>query len=41
MGSIRYLATFLNISVKAVEKHRANIMGKLGLHNAPVLTTYA
>jgi DNA-binding NarL/FixJ family response regulator len=35
------IADFLNISVKTVEKHRANIMGKLDLHNAPALTAYA
>jgi DNA-binding CsgD family transcriptional regulator len=35
------LATFLNISVKTVEKHRATIMGKLYLLNAPALTAYA
>jgi DNA-binding NarL/FixJ family response regulator len=35
------IAEFLNISVKTVEKHRANIMSKLDLHNAPALTAYA
>ena len=35
------IATMLNISVKTVEKHRANIMGKLDLHNAAALTAYA
>jgi DNA-binding NarL/FixJ family response regulator len=35
------IAEFLHISVKTVEKHRANIMNKLDLHNAPALTAYA
>jgi DNA-binding NarL/FixJ family response regulator len=35
------IADFLNISVKTVEKHRANIMNKLDLHNASALTAYA
>ncbi|MGB5985680.1 MAG: response regulator transcription factor [Desulfobacterales bacterium] len=35
------IAEFLHISVKTVEKHRANIMNKLDLHNAAALTTYA
>jgi DNA-binding NarL/FixJ family response regulator len=35
------IAEFLHISVKTVEKHRANIMSKLDLHNAPALTAYA
>jgi DNA-binding NarL/FixJ family response regulator len=35
------IAGFLNISVKTVEKHRANIMNKLDLHNAAALTSYA
>ncbi|MGD1975125.1 MAG: LuxR C-terminal-related transcriptional regulator [Desulfobacterales bacterium] len=29
------------MSVKTVEKHRANIMNKLDLHNAASLTAYA
>lgn len=32
---------FLNISVKTVEKHRANLIGKLDLHNVAQLTAYA
>ncbi|MFZ0134062.1 MAG: response regulator transcription factor [Desulfobacterales bacterium] len=35
------IAEFLHISVKTVEKHRANIMNKLDLHNAPALTAFA
>jgi DNA-binding NarL/FixJ family response regulator len=35
------IARMLNISVKTVEKHRANIMQKLDLHNAASLTAYA
>jgi DNA-binding NarL/FixJ family response regulator len=35
------IAEMLNISVKTVEKHRANIMNKLDLHNAAALTMFA
>ena len=35
------IADFLCISIKTVEKHRANIMRKLDLHNASALTVYA
>jgi len=35
------IADDLCISVKTVEKHRANIMEKLNLHNVQALTTYA
>ena len=35
------IASYLNISVKTVEKHRANMMRKLNLHNAASLTAYA
>ena len=37
----REIADFLCISVKTVEKHRANIMRKLDLHSASTLTAYA
>jgi DNA-binding NarL/FixJ family response regulator len=35
------IADLVHISVKTVEKHRANIMAKLDLHNAAALTTFA
>lgn len=35
------ISSALDISVKTVEKHRANIMGKLDLHNAASLTAFA
>ena len=35
------IADYLCISVKTVEKHRANLMKKLNLHNASALTAYA
>lgn len=35
------IGDLLHISVKTAEKHRANIMGKLDLHNAAALTAYA
>jgi two-component system response regulator NreC len=35
------IADILFISVKTVAKHRANIMGKLDLHNVSALTAYA
>jgi two-component system response regulator NreC len=37
----KQIAPMLHISVKTVEKHRANIMAKLGLHNVAALTAYA
>jgi DNA-binding NarL/FixJ family response regulator len=35
------IAGYLYISVKTVEKHRANLMNKLSLHNASALTAFA
>jgi DNA-binding NarL/FixJ family response regulator len=35
------ISEYLCISVKTVEKHRANIMEKLDLHSASALTAYA
>lgn len=35
------IAEILCISIKTVEKHRSNIMNKLGLHNVAALTRYA
>jgi DNA-binding NarL/FixJ family response regulator len=35
------IADFLDISVKTVEKHRANLMEKLDLHSASSLTAFA
>ncbi len=35
------IAKFLYISVKTVEKHRANLMKKLDLHNIQALTAFA
>jgi DNA-binding NarL/FixJ family response regulator len=35
------IAGFLHISVKTVEKHRANLIGKLDLHNIAQLTAFA
>ena len=35
------IAVDLCISLKTVEKHRANLMKKLDLHNAAALTAYA
>jgi DNA-binding NarL/FixJ family response regulator len=35
------ISNLLNISIKTVEKHRANIMKKLDLHNAAALAAYA
>jgi DNA-binding NarL/FixJ family response regulator len=37
----KYISEYLCISIKTVEKHRANIMEKLDLHNASALTAYA
>lgn len=35
------VANLLNLSIKTVEKHRANVMHKLGLKNVAMLTAYA
>lgn len=35
------IGELLHISVKTVEKHRANLIGKLDLHNVAQLTTFA
>ena len=35
------IADLLYISIKTVEKHRANLMSKLDLHNAAALTAFA
>jgi len=35
------IARFLSISVRTAEKHRENIMEKLGLHTTAALTTFA
>ena len=35
------MASYLCISVKTVEKHRANLMKKIDLHSVSALTTYA
>ncbi|MBW1803476.1 MAG: response regulator transcription factor, partial [Deltaproteobacteria bacterium] len=35
------VADYLCISLKTVEKHRANLMKKLNLHNAAALTAFA
>jgi DNA-binding NarL/FixJ family response regulator len=37
----KYIAEFLSLSVKTVEKHRSNLMLKLDMHNASQLTAYA
>jgi DNA-binding NarL/FixJ family response regulator len=37
----KHIASYLCVSVKTVEKHRSNLMRKLDLHNAPMLTAFA
>jgi DNA-binding NarL/FixJ family response regulator len=39
--SNKYIAEYLSLSVKTVEKHRSNLMRKLDLHNASALTAFA
>ena len=39
--SNKVVARELNLSVKTIEKHRANLMRKLGLHNAADVTRFA
>ena len=39
--SNKEIARYLSLSHKTVEKHRANMMQKLNLHNAPAVTAYA
>jgi DNA-binding NarL/FixJ family response regulator len=40
-ASNKRLANMLCLSIKTVEKHRANLMRKLGLHNTAALTVFA
>ncbi|MEW6671850.1 MAG: response regulator transcription factor [Thermodesulfobacteriota bacterium] len=35
------IASYLCLSIKTIEKHRANLIRKLDLHNTAALTTYA
>lgn len=37
----KQIATYLCISPKTVEKHRASLMDRLGMHTVPSLTAYA
>jgi len=37
----KYIANYLCVSVKTVEKHRSNLMKKLDMHNAASLTVFA
>lgn len=37
----KYIAEYYSLSIKTVEKHRSNLMKKLDLHNASMLTAYA
>jgi len=37
----KYIAEYLCLSVKTVEKHRSSVMKKLNLHNASMLTAFA
>jgi DNA-binding NarL/FixJ family response regulator len=40
-GTNRSAAAYLSLSSKTVEKHRASLMRKLGVHNAAGLTAHA
>jgi DNA-binding NarL/FixJ family response regulator len=37
----KYISEYFCLSIKTVEKHRSNLMKKLDLHNASMLTSYA
>lgn len=37
----KFIAEYFCLSVKTVEKHRSNLMKKLNLHNASMMTAYA
>lgn len=37
----KFIANYLCVSVKTVEKHRSNLMKKLDMHNAAALTVFA
>jgi DNA-binding NarL/FixJ family response regulator len=39
--SNKSIAKYFSLSIKTVEKHRSNLMHKLDLHNAAMLTSYA
>lgn len=39
--SSKFIAEYLCLSVKTVEKHRSNLMSKLNIHNASTLTGFA
>lgn len=39
--SNKSIASYFSLSIKTVEKHRSNLMRKLNLHNAAMLTNYA
>jgi len=39
--SNKFIAEYLCLSVKTVEKHRSNLMSKLDIHNASTLTGFA
>lgn len=37
----KFIAEYFCLSIKTVEKHRSNLMKKLNLHNASMMTAYA